>query len=221
MSNPLSKIQVFIFSWNKTTDNAIKLYNSITKHNSNCIIINCDEGRDLKEHPHIKTIQLDDRYYFGGQFQTALKHLDKGNFYMNVVADMTDDVDWKNLFGRAINSFNKYKIGVYAPHDVVSGHGSRGKVLDGDLYHVLNTDCTCWIVRPNIIDKVRGIDYFNISNLGWGIDVIVCSESIKQGYHVIRDYSIRVTQPKGNTGYRGDIARKQMKNLIEYYGNKK
>lgn len=211
-------LYVYIFSWHKTTENALKMHNIIRKYCKNCFIINCDEN--FKNNENIENIiNLDDSYYFGGQFQTAVRNIPDNMFFCNIVADMDINIDWENLFNKAIESFNLYKIGIYSPHDINSVHQHKEELLENNLYNISNTDCTCWFIHPNIISKLKDIDYYGISNYGWGIDWIFCFESKKQNLLVIRDYSIQITQPKNSTGYNMGHASLQMSNLKQYYNN--
>ena len=164
-------------------------------------------------------IHLDDSYYFGGQFQSAIRNIPDNMFFCNIVADMDINIDWEKLFNNAIHSFNSHKIGIYSPHDINSAHQGKESLLENELFNVYNTDCTCWFIHPDIIKKIKNIDYYGISNFGWGIDWIVSFESKKQNLLVIRDYSIQITQPKNSTGYNMGQASTQMHNLKEYYKN--
>ena len=218
MNLSYNELYVYIFSWHKTTENAIKMYNEIRKYCKNCFLINCDEY--FKNNENIENIiHLDDSYYFGGQFQTAVRNIPDNMFFCNIVADMDINIDWEKLFNNAIYSFNSHNIGVYSPHDINSVHQSKESQLENDLFNVDNTDCTCWFIHPDIIKRIKNIEYYLISNFGWGIDWIVCFESKKQNLLVIRDYSIQIIQPKSSTGYDKEYASFQMKNLKEYYND--
>lgn len=213
-----SELYIYIFSWHKTTENAIKIYNEVKKYCKNCFLINCDEN--FKNNENVENvIHLDDSYYFGGQFQTAVRNIPDNMFFCNIVADVDINIDWEKLFNNTIHSFNSYKLGVYSPHDINSAHQRKGIQLENDLFNVDNTDCTCWFIHPDIIKIIKNIDYYGISNFGWGIDWIVSLESKKQNLLVIRDYSIKITQPKNSTGYNTDQASQQMHNLEKHYKN--
>ena len=96
-------------------------------------------------------------------------------------------------------------------------HRGRYKTLLRDsLYHINNTDCTCWFISPDVHPTLSNIPYFDITNFGWGIDMICAKEAYKTGLHVVRDYSVMIDQPSG-TGYHKAEARDQMKALLAYY----
>jgi hypothetical protein len=217
MSISYEDIYIYIFNWHKTTQNAINMYNIVTKYCKNCYIINCDEN--FKNNENYNCIQLDDNYYFGGQFETSIKDIPDNKFFCNIVADMDINIDWMKLFDNAIDAFNSYEIGVYSPYDINSGHQDRHELLDKCLYNITNTDCTCWFIHPNIIKKIKNIEYYNICNYGWGIDIMIMKESKKQNLLTIRDYSIEIVQPKNSSGYNHDIAIVQLNNLLNYYDN--
>lgn len=214
----LGDISVYFFNWKKTNNNVLKLYKSAQKIISDVCIINSDENYVFPQSMNI--IQLDDTYYYGGQYQTAIRNIKPNKIFCVIVGDTTC-IDFETLFNNALQSFNNYNIGIYSPNDLRSVHRARlEQIKNTSLYEVKNTDCGIWFIHPNIVSKLKNINYFDISNLGWGIDVVTIFECKKQGLKVVRDYSIETNQMDKTTNYNMDLANKQMFKLFEEYKNK-
>jgi hypothetical protein len=209
----LDDIYVYIFSWKHVTNNAVALYQKISPYFPRTTLINCDENsRDLPISAS-NIIQLDDRYYYGGQFHTAINNTPPGKILACVVGDVSPDADWAGIARNAVVAFNRKDIGIYAPNVYYTYWTLRGANIAGELFDVENTDCTCWFLHPILTDSFRSLDYFGLSNFGWGIDKIYCGGARAAGLHVARDYSKLVTQPKG-TAYSEREAGIQMQALI-------
>ena len=207
-------ISMFIFSWKHVTQNAIALYNAIQPHFPNCTIVHCDEHVTLP--PEIRHIPLDDSYYYGGQFDTAVKHTPTNHILSCVVGDVDPNANWLAIRNKLLQAMNEENVGIYAPNVDFTEHTQQGPLLTGSLYHVHNTDCTVWFLHPSVMQRLRAIPYREISNLGWGIDSTCIWESRRKGLHVVRDYSELVRQPEG-TNYSKPEAFRQMYALQAYY----
>jgi hypothetical protein len=207
-------VHTFIFSWKGVTANACNLYNSIKTVCPLITIINCDENSILP--PEYNSIQLDDSYYYGGQFNTAMQYVEDNTYMWCVVGDVSSNANWHNIYTNAVSAFKTYPIGIYAPNVDYTSHISKNSKLNNQLWHVDNTDCTCWCIHPSIISSIKHIPFRILSNLGWGIDVLVTTESKKQSKFVIRDYSETVYQPKG-TNYSSELAKEQLIELMLFY----
>jgi hypothetical protein len=206
---------VYIFNWKKVTDNVYELYKKVSQVYPNTFIINCDEHRTFPIEAH-RQIQLDDSYYYGGQFETALKHLPKDKIFGVIVGDVEPDADWLTIKENSIRAFHHERIGIYAPNVYYTHYVSKGNHLWDSLYSVPNTDCTCWFINPKIVNRMRSIPYRDICNLGWGVDTIFMKETVNRGFYVARDYSVLVKQPRG-TAYSETKARQNQKAIEEYY----
>jgi hypothetical protein len=217
----ITDIQIYIFSWKKVTDNAKQLYRAVATHFPNVYFINCDEHTLITDTDiSNQTIQLDDRYYYGGQFETAIHHSSPGKYIGIIVGDVSPIADWEKIAAGSVATFNTGQVGIYAPNVDYTWHTKRATNLWGDLWTVPNTDCTCWFIHPTIINKIRDIPFFNLSNLGWGIDELCINESLYSRLFVARDYSVLVRQPKG-TAYDTTRARQQWAVLMEYYRSRR
>lgn len=215
----LDDISVYFFNWKKTNNNVSILYKAVQEVSNDVCIINSDENHVFPENKNV--IQLDDTYYYGGQYQAAIRNVKPNKIFCVIVGDTTH-VDFEILFKNALNSFNDHGVGIYSPNDLRSVHRTRfSKIESTELYEVENTDCGIWFIHPSIVSQLRSINYFDISNFGWGIDIIAILESKKQGLKVVRDYSIETNQMDRTTNYNTELAHVQMRRLIDEYKCKK
>lgn len=215
----IDDIYVHIFSWKHVTANALELYRRVAPHFPQTFFINCDENTPIAPETISgdRVLQLDDRYYYGGQFNTALKNTPEGKILACIVGDVEPAADWAAIAARAVAAFNAHPIGIYAPNVDYTWWTMRNAHIAGDLYEVPNTDCTCWFLHPKLTGRLRIFDYYLLSNLGWGIDAMYCKEAVKRRMHIARDYGVMVRQPRG-TAYDQTKARSQMQLLMTLYG---
>jgi hypothetical protein len=208
----MNNIHTFIFSWKKVTENALRLYDKASAVCPNTTFINCDENVDVL----VKNIHLDDSYYYGGQFEAAIRAVPEGGSLCCIVGDVSPDANWSEIYEKAVNALETRHVGVYAPNVDYTWHMGKGRQVGNTLWEVENTDCTFWFIDADVVSALRNIPYRMLSNIGWGIDTIVNKESARQGKLVVRDYSELVRQPMG-TAYNKDNAKVQMSLLLAYY----
>lgn len=208
----MNNIHTFIFSWKKVTENALALFEKASAVCPNTTFINCDENVRVL----VKHIQLDDSYYYGGQFEAAIKGVPDGSSLCCIVGDVSPEANWSSIYEKAIETLATRHVGVYAPNVDYTWHMTKGRQVGNTLWEVPNTDCTFWFIDADVVRVLRDIPYRMLSNLGWGIDTIVNKESARQGKIVVRDYSELVRQPMG-TAYNKDKANAQMSLLLSYY----
>jgi hypothetical protein len=67
----LNDLSVYIFNWKKVTENSLQLYKKISDIVKDTTLINCDEH--FKPKNKVKHVQLDDSYYYGSQYDVAIK----------------------------------------------------------------------------------------------------------------------------------------------------
>ena len=211
----LDDLSVYIFNWKKVTTNSIQLYFNIKKIINNVSIINCDENILLSS--NIKHIQLDDSHYYGSQYEHAIKDTKTGSIFCVIVGDNIPNSNFQQIFNRAIEVFNTYNVGVYAPNDKRSVHKYINFEFKEELYDVDNTDCGFWFIHPNIVSKLKDIKYGTLSNFGWGIDKITIKEARRQKMNVLRDYSIETDQLDQTTNYDTDKAYEEKCNIEDEY----
>ncbi len=120
------------------------------------------------------------------------------------------------LFNKAIETYNTYNVGVYAPNDKRSWHVKRNHCIKNELYDVDNTDCGFWFIHPEIISNLQKIDY-TVTKMGWGIDTITIEESKRKGFLIIRDYSVETDQLDHTCGYSTHEAFDGLKKICELY----
>lgn len=214
----LEDINVYILNWKKVNENSLRLYNAIRPIIKHTTIINCDEHWPLD--PSIQHIQLDDSYYYGGQFNTAIKHTREGSILCIIVGDNQCENDFSKIFTSALKAFNTNKIGVYAPHDKRSVNQHVKCKYSGSLFLVTNTDCGFWFIHPKIHSPMKSIDY-TVSKYGWGIDMIMIREATRRGMVVVSDYSIETDQLDHTCGYDRTKAQMEASALFRAYKNLK
>jgi len=210
-----NEMSVYILNWKKVSTNSLALYENIKPIIPHTYIINCDETMTLPS--TIQHVQLDDSYYYGGQFDAAIKHVAPGNIFCLIVGDNVSENNFDTIFDSAICAFNNFRIGVYAPNDKRSAHKVRLEQISGNLYDVINTDCGFWFIHPKMVQTLRTIDYRGASNLGWGIDKIFIKEARRTNLLVVRDYSIETDQLDHSTGYNPEKAHVEMVALENLY----
>lgn len=207
----LESISVYIFNWKKVTTNSLKLYEQIKPIISNTTIINCDE-----KHPIDGSIQLNDSHYYGSQYDHAIKHVKPGNIFCVIVGDNIPNNNFEVIFQSALNAFNSHNVGVYAPQDKRSTHRKILSNYTGTLFNVENTDCGFWFIHPDIVSRLRSINY-NRSKYGFYIDKLTIKFCIKQKMLVLRDYSISTDQLDHTCGYNRNAAAEYIKSIIEEF----
>lgn len=211
----IDDISVYIFNWKKVTNNSLKLYEKIHLIIKDTFIINCDENTKLDD--KISHIQLDDTHYYGSQYNHAIKHLGDNRIFCVIVGDNIADNNFENIFNSAINIFNNYKVGIYAPYDKRTDNKKIiEKHMSGSLYEVSSTDCGFWFINPFISSQLKNINY-SISKFGWGIDIYTINYSNSRDYLVLRDHSIETDQLDHTCGYSIGEAHIGMKLLKSEY----
>jgi len=212
----LNDIHVYIFSWKKVTANATALYKAVAPVFPHTTFINCDENVTMPA--DISTIQRDDSFYYGKQFETAIHHAPADAYVACIVGDVNPIADWPLIATNTIAALTTDRFGILAPNVDYTWHTARAGItpIMKNIFTVPNTDCTCWFLHPKVLHKLRQLPIGSLCNLGWGIDKIAITESFKQRLLVARDYDTLVHQPKG-TAYDQIVAREQMAALIAAY----
>lgn len=215
----IDDIYVYIFNWKKTNNNVIKIYDNVIKYKHNICIINSDEN--FKFDDNINVIQLNDNYYYGGQFENAIRNIQSNKILCIIVGDTKPDVDFENVFNNAVKAFNNYNAGIFAPNDLRTLHKKRNnQIKNTTLFHVPNTDYGFWFIHPILLEKLKDINYYQLGNFGWGVNAIVIEECKRNKLNILRDYSISVDQLDHTTNYNSKDAYIQLKNLLNVYHKK-
>lgn len=214
----VNDIHIYIFSWKRVTPNAIQLYEEIGRVFPNVFFINCDENTDVSHKiPASKLINLDDSYYFGGQFESAMRHCPINKVFANVVGDVpAGSMNWKKLRHSTLHALNTLNAGVFGPQ--APNHPNLGTHLEGDYYEVGNTDETIWFITPDVWAPYKEFSYKTHSHFGYGIDTFFCGRTAKLNKRTVRDNSITV--PTDNIkGYDNGTAMAQMRTFLSEIEN--
>jgi hypothetical protein len=207
------RIAVYIFNWKKVTENSLKLYEKIKPIISDTTIINCDETRPIDN-----SIQLDDSHYYGSQYNQAIKHATPGKIFCVIVGDNIPNNNFELIFKSALDAFNSRNVGIYGIDDKRSSHkGIIGRHTD-NLFDVANTDCGFWFIHPDIVSKLKHIDY-SVSTYGWWIDVLTIKYAREHKFLVLRDYSVTTDQLDHTRGYNNQDAMKLTSGLISQFNS--
>ncbi len=216
----INDINLYIFSWKRVNENAVKIYKKVAAVFPNTYFLNCDENFDASRYiPADKLIQLDDSYYFGGQFQTAIRHCPRDRVFGNIVGDVDPDaIDWKQLAASMLYGINSLNAGVVAPD--APNYPNMGAHIEGSYYEVDNTDCTIFFITPDIWSKYKHFPYKDVTHHGYGIDIFFCNSTKNKGKKTIRDSQIKVDTDK-TKGYTHEAALKEMNEFLKSIKNYK
>lgn len=208
------KVLCFIFSWKGQFSNAINLEEQLAPFVDNLIVINSDDD-NKPEH----WVNIGNECYFSDQFRKALELASQYEYDVlwHVQADIKFS-DWKSILDGAVAADKKYNWGVYAPNiDDTFYVSSRTDVYDLEdrLSVVATTDCSCWMIKKDLVDTMReNNSLMETNHLGWGWDLIICGHSHLQKRKVIRDYNFVVDHPK-STGYMKEKAEIEMAEMFQ------
>ena len=206
-------IQTFIFNWRGQYEKTLEKIQQLKEFGVTPIIINSDDlHRDDGWH------NIGEESYFTAQFLKAIELFD-GDALFHIQADASYD-DWSKIYTGAVECFDTYNWGIYAPNVNYTWYDSSRTDLNSfDLEEpnykmVANTDCTCWFIHKDIIDeaKKRNID-FAPYKMGWSFDIVYTALSYLNKRPVIRDYNFTIDHPPG-TNYNKTQAEQEM--LILY-----
>lgn len=208
------KIQTFIFNWRGQYEKTKEKQKQLSAIGVVPVVINSDDNH-REDDPNWHNIGEDS--YFTAQFLKAIE-LFEGDAMFHIQADASYD-DWSKIYQGAIDCYNSYNWGIYAPNvDYTFYTPERTDLQSFDLdepYYkmVANTDCTCWFIHKDIINdaKARGID-FSPYKMGWSFDIVYTAISYINKRPVIRDYQYTIDHPPG-TNYNKDQAEKEMYEL--------
>ena len=214
----LDSIQLYILNWEKVTENSLILYELALKYIKNVKIVNCD--KKFKFSDDINIIQQNNDYNYGEQYNTCIKDINNDKI-LGIIAGNTRNIDFKTLFNNLLYTFNNYKTGIYTINDKSSCHVKIKKNVCNinKLSTVENSDCGIWFINPQIHKKLKNINYYELSPLGWGIDIITVLECEKNNLFVIRDYSLECKQIINKLKINNYDACKQQKKIIKYYND--
>jgi len=207
--------KIFIFNWVGQEHNVVFKIKQFNEIGYDPIIINSD---DSLIHKYPNWIHIGEQAYFTEQFNNAVKLFD-ADIMFHIQGDASYSM-WDSLIKDASRHYNKYKYGIYAPNiyytDWRAGEVNI-KLIEDRLWEVSNTDCTCWFIHKNIINRYENID-ISQNKFGWGIDLYLVHLSKLQNRIVLRDYNHTISHPKG-TNYNRLLARQELDYMKEKMKN--
>lgn len=207
------KVQTFIFNWRGQYEKTKQKVEQLKEIGVEPIVINSDDNhRDKDWH------NIGEESYFTAQFLKAIELFD-ADVLFHIQADASYD-NWKQLYDDALKYYERTEWGIYAPNvDYTWYDSSRTDVdnlaIDLDQLRVVgNTDCTCWFIHKDIINKFResGLD-FSPYKMGWCWDIVLSAISYINQRPVLRDYGHTIQHPKG-TNYNTIQAETEMWQLF-------
>lgn len=214
------KIHAFIFNWRGQCEKAIELEKEFAKYADKVTVINSDDN-NKKNH----WINIGENSYFGDQFCKAVELFD-GDILFHTQADVSSsNNEWEQIIDSAKKYYIKYDYGVYAPNvdhtnwtnnKVSLERLSSTEIKNKNIMTVSNTDCSSWFINKSLIDNFKS-KYLKIcekNKIGWGIDQVICVESLLNSKQVLRDNNFKLRHPKG-TGYNLNMAVQMWKKFID------
>jgi len=206
------KIHTFIFNWRNQYNKTLEKIEQFREIGIHPTVINSDEAFYLDNWHN-----LGDDAYFTAQMLKALEVFD-GEVLFHIQADASYN-RWAELIADAKKYYDLYKWGIYAPNVDYTWYDSSRTDLDcftvdeTPLKMVANTDCTCWFIHKDVINKATERDInFAPYKMGWSFDIVYPALSYLMKRPVLRDYSHTIKHPRG-TNYDTQQAEKEMADL--------
>jgi len=205
----MKKVQHFIFSWARVTEDVKKIQKDLQNSGYQVSVINCDDN------PQDGWINVGNDYWLYGQFFTCLNHFDFDNDYLNVMLGDVEVDNYPELFRRTEEVVNEVdNVGIYAPdyankqkcwwiNDNVSveRYNSSNIIEFDDSNIIAGTMCDFFyltihkdIVKAykdfidNLLKEYSDFEFWK--GHGWGIDLILSTFAHIQNKFIIRDNQI-------------------------------
>jgi hypothetical protein len=212
-------LAVYVLSWKRVSQNAIKIFENISKVKKDVYFLNCDENLSYTGD---NVITCDDSYYYVKQFHTCVRHCienHKDSYMMTITGDVGSDANWQDVFDRTLYGFQNLNAGVIGPNVNWTFHSHRFDEIENNFWNVNNTDCTVWALSPKIYNFILTFELEKWMKFGWGIDYIGVEYAKKCNLHVIRDYNNTIIHPQ-ETGYVSNDAAHEYQKLLHIYNAK-
>jgi hypothetical protein len=210
-------IQPFIFNWKNQFEKTCKIENELLKIFDSVIVINSDDNNTREG-----WINVGDEYYFSDQFREALNLFDDNKkVLLHIQGDVTYN-NWSGLVDSAIEYFDHYEWGIFAPDIDWVWYTSENADINGiessheNIKMIANADETVWFIHSDIIRYFFDrnlMECFNENTMGWGWDLVFSSLCFINGRAVIRDYNHVIDHPVG-TNYNSQLAMSQWQNTM-------
>jgi hypothetical protein len=206
----MPKVQAFIFSWRNFETAAMRLYEEL-RPLTPVTVINSDE-EIASSHPN--WCNLSEDAYFAAQWNCLLDQV-SAEIVFHIQAD-AKPMDFEALLNRGVSLMTNSRIGIYEP----SIDFTDIQFLKADLEHIADevfavpfTDTTCWMIAASVLSEFPRPCTMRHS-YGWGIAPCAAVIARRKGFRVVRDYSQRVTHPRGR-GYSTAQALAQRRDYFE------
>jgi len=196
-------IEAFVFDWKGHAARAAALARAISS-SMPVTVVNSEEG---VEDAHPEWVHLGDDAYFSSQWNAALDRL-KADVMFHVQADV-GDLDVPALCARARSLLALSRVAIYEP-DIRTTHYSRYdrsrlEMIQPEIYRIPVSDCTCWLIKREVIGRSPRIDTA-VNRFGWGISPTLAAVADLAGQICVRDYAVTAVHPPGR-GYSTAAAR--------------
>jgi hypothetical protein len=206
------KIQAFVFNWVGHEERAATLEQQLGGL-CDARVINSDSS---VENRHPAWQHVGDDAYFAAQWNKALELFD-ADVLFHIQADASFP-GFAGILERCRFAIGQRDCGIYAPN-VDFTHWtydrSRLKAIDAELFEVPQTDCTCWAIARELIERAPRVD--PISNkFGWGIDWMMMATARLLRKKVVRDYRFTLAHPQG-TGYNTATATRLAQAMLDSF----
>jgi len=206
------KIQAFIFNWVGHEQNAVTLEQQLCGL-CDVTVINSDSS---VENQHPAWHHLGDEAYFSAQWNKALE-LFEADVLFHIQADASFPC-FAEILERCRFAVGEHDCGIYAPnvdYTFWTYDRSRLRAIDADLLEVPQTDCTCWAIARELLERAPRVDPL-ANKFGWGIDWMMMATARLLGRKVARDYRFTLAHPRG-TGYNTDTANRSAQAMLDSF----
>lgn len=199
------RIEAVIFNWRGHERRAAALERQLGEL-CRVRVVNSEEPAAAR-HPGWE--HVGESAYFAAQWQQALARFD-GDVLLHVQADAASP-HFDAIVARCRDAMARHDCGVYAPNvDYTAWVYDRARLrrVDHDLYEVPQTDCTCWAISREVLERAPPVDPQR-NKYGWGIDFLVIATARALGRRVLRDYRHTVDHGWNGAGYDTAAAEEQ------------
>jgi len=201
---PVRAYQFFVFVWPGHLEHGVEIERKLQLEGEDVVVIASGVPQGP---PH--WVHLSNNEYFGAQFSRCLQIADC-DVLVHIQADAAI-ADVPEFIGRMKSAFSRGDIAIWSPDIDYTFYRTSlvqaprrpscesADPLPKHLVPILNTDCTCWALRSDVVTQLRSYcrpDW----NLGWGWDSLAAACAWTGGSLVVRDVGIVVSHPRG-TGY--------------------
>jgi hypothetical protein len=214
-------IQIFVNIWPGRYKEGQKIVDDLIANGYKNVVA-IVSGREVKIiAPKVYYLSRD--AYFGEQFVQII-NLFKGDILIQIQADV-EVKDYRKLIDCCIENFDlNPNLGIWAPDidytswiTAINTKKIRQNKITKEfrthhgMIEVLNTDCTLWALKKEIIYEMTFLNLRTIK-FGWGLDLVASAICRSRNLKVMRNVNFRVNHPKG-TGYNEVNAANEWKKL--------